>query len=317
MGTVWEMVVWASDRERALRMVDGAFEAVARLERLMSRFLTASQVNALARAAGQAAVPVDPDLYTPLAIAQEIAAMSRGAFDVTMGPLMTLWSDAAARGTLPSPEQLQAARSLVDYRALTMDARGPTATLGRVGMSLDLGAIGKGFAVDRAVEQLQAAGYTQGWVNAGGNVRMLGAWNRGVPARDPRNPDRAFLRLTVKGGEALSTSANYERSWQIGGQSYGHLLDPRTGRPADSGCVSVTVCAPTAALADALSTACFVLGPERSQPVCAMFPEVETLWCVRGDRDQMQLVMTPGLDGRVHDLSALQEEPIDADVSLA
>ncbi len=317
MGTVWEMAVWSRERPRALWALDGAFQEVARLERLMSRFLPESQVSQLARAAGQATVPIDPDLYTLLAQAQQVAAVSDGAFDVTMGPLVALWARADLTGVLPGPAEIRFAKSLVDYRASVLDADGPTAVLQHAGMSLDLGAIGKGFAVDRAVERLQAAGYTQGWVNAGGNVRFLGSWDRAVPVRDPKYPDRAFVRLIVEEG-ALATSANYERGWKISGQRYGHLLDPRTGWPADSGCLSVTVCAPTAALADALSTACFVLGPERSWLLCAVFPKVEALWYMKDNNaDQMQLVITPGINGRVHDLPALQEEPIHADVSLA
>ncbi len=297
MGTVWEMVVWTSDREQALRAIDSAFEDVAQLERLMSRFLPESQLNDIARAAGQQAVVIDPALYEVLAYAQAVAAVADGAFDVTMGPLLLLWTKAAASGVLPTAVQLRCARACVGYQALRIERDGPRAALLHAGMSLDLGAIGKGFAVDCAVECLQAQGYTEGWVNAGGNVRFLGSWEREVAVRDPCQPDQILLRLVVE-RESVSTSANYERAWQIGGHGYGHLLDPRTGWPASSS-VSVTVLAPSAALADALSTACFVLGPEQGRLVCSLFRRVEALWFIRASTGQVELVATPGLSERI------------------
>ncbi|MBI3320190.1 MAG: FAD:protein FMN transferase, partial [Candidatus Omnitrophica bacterium] len=227
MGTIWEMAVRSADRERALWVLDGAFEEIARLERMMSRFLPESPVNELARRAGLSAVAIDEELAEVLGLAQQVAVLSDGAFDVTTGPLVELWNQAAARGVLPTPDERRAAQALVDYRAVVLDPAGPTAALRNVGMSLDLGAIGKGFAVDHAVERLQAEGYHEGWVNAGGNVRFLGSWDHPVPVRDPHQPDRARWQLSVGGG-AVSTSANYERGWEIGDRWYGHLLDPRT-----------------------------------------------------------------------------------------
>ena len=315
MGTVWEMVLRSADRERALWTLDGAFEDIARLERIMSRFLPESSVNAIARAAGRGAVRIEPELAEVLTRAQWMAVIAEGAFDVTMAPLIALWSQAASLGVVPTPVELRAAQALVDYRALVIDATGPTAALLNVGMSLDLGAIGKGFAVDRAVERLREEGYTQGWVNAGGTVRFLGSWDRPVSVCDPRQPDRAMLRLAVEEG-AISTSANYERGWRIGERWYGHLLDPRTGWPA-SPCASVTVLAPFAALADALSTACFVLGPEHAQPVCAACQGVEALWCVGESERSLSVVTTHGLCGRVQDMPFVEHTPINAEPSLA
>lgn len=316
MGTIWEMAVRSSDRGRALSALDGAFAAVGSLERLMSRFLPDSQVQRLTEAAGRTAVPVDRDLCQVLGQAQEVSAASAGAFDVTLGPLVALWSRAGREGALPPPEALRAARACVDHRALDLSADGPSARLRHGGMSVDLGAIGKGAAVDRAVERLRGDGYTQGWVNAGGNVRFLGAWDRAVPVRDPCAPDRACARLMVEHG-ALATSGNYERGWRIGGRWYGHLLDPRTGWPA-SACLSATVLAPSAALADALSTACFVLGPGPGRALCRLFSGVEAFW-LGGAAAPGFLDATPGVRGRIRSATGGRAdwEGADAVVSMA
>ncbi len=318
MGTIWEMAVWISDRAQALDALDGAFSDVMRLERLMSRFLPESQVNRLGGAAGRSRVPIDPALCDVLLLAQAVAVLSGGVLDVTIGPLVTLWDQAQAAGVMPTSCAVRAARTLVDYRAVVVDRAESTAGLLRAGMSLDLGAIGKGFAVDRSVEWLSAEGYQHGWVNAGGNIRFLGPWGREVAVRDPRQPDRVLVRVPVDGG-AVSTSANYERGWDIGGRLYGHLLDPRTGWPT-IGCLSVTVFAPSATLADALSTACFVLGPQPGARLCRAFPGVEALWCVGADQQPMRVMITPGLIGRLEgfDLRGVETiEEADAAVSMA
>ena len=291
MGTLWEMTVHAVDRAQALSSMDRAFEEVARLERMMSRFLPDSQVSQLTRSAGHAPLTVECDLYDVLRLAQEVAERTGGAFDVTAEPLTRAWAEAAASGTMPDADRIMSALVLVGWDAIALDLHGPTARLGRPGMSLDLGAVGKGYAVDRAVECLQAEGYETGWVNAGGNLRMLGAWDQSIPVRDPRAPERMIARVAGFDG-AISTSANYERGWRIGGRWYGHVLDPRTGHPARA-CMSATVLAPSAALADALSTACFVLGPEPGQAVCADWSGVDAFWCVESG-DSMRIITTLG-----------------------
>jgi len=297
MGTVWEAAVRASHRPQALAALHEAFEEVAQLERLMSRFLPISQVCAIADAAGRHAVPIAPALYEVLTHAQRIAAVSDRACDITIGPLVSLWGRAEGTGVMPTPKEIDEATALTDSGRLLLSAKGPTAFLQQAGMSLDLGAIGKGYALDAAVARLQRAGYTAGWVNAGGNVRVLGSWDRGVAVRDPVCPGRVRLQLAVTGG-AVSTSAAYERSWNVGERSYGHLLDPRTGYPA-SRCLSATVLAPSGMLADALSTACFVLGPEQGAVVCHMFAGVEAFWFIQQEQaDVTQLVTTSVVSGR-------------------
>jgi len=309
MGTIWEIAMLASDRAQALDALDGVFDDVTRLERLMSRFLPESQVNRLASTAGRNRVPVDPALCDVLLLAQAVAVLSGGALNVTIGPLVTLWDQAQVSGVLPTVCAVRTATSLVDYRVLVIDRERSTVGLLRAGVSLDLGAIGKGFAVDCAVERLNAKGYQHGWVNAGGNVRFLGPWGREVAMRDPRQPDRVLVRVPVGGG-AVSTSANYERGCNIGGGRDGHLLYPRTGWPAAAS-GSATVLAPSAALADALSTACFVLGPQSGARLCRAFPGVEALWCVGAGRQPMRVMITSGLIGCLEDFDLRGVETIE------
>ena len=253
------------------------------LEDSLSIFRESSDISRVNAAAGDGSpVEVGADARRALAASLEIAEASGGAFDPTVGPLMHAWGfrGGDAPTEPPSPETLASARALVGWTNVV--ATGSTARLALAGMRLDLGGSAKGFAVDEAYDALRASGATDFLVNLGGNIRACGTpapgrdgWRIGV--RDPINQGWTLGTITLRDGEAVATSGDYERFVTIGGVRYSHIMDSRTGWPA-TGVAGVTVRAPSACLADCLSTALFVLGPDAGRALLARYPGCEALW---------------------------------------
>ena len=228
---------------------------------------------------GQALVP-PPEVASALAAALEVASASGGGFDPTILPLVRLWSFDTG-GRLPPAADIRQARRRVDWRRVSLDAEGRYRL--PEGLELDLGGIAQGAVVDLLGAWLEQKGFRQYLVEASGDILASGTkgregpWSVGI--RHPRD-SRAFVGI-VKLGEpgrkiAIVTSGDYERSFEQGGRQYHHILDPATGYPA-LGLASVTVIAPTCTEADALSTAAFVLGPERGLELLEGRPGVEGL----------------------------------------
>ena len=254
--------VCADEIAAAVADVRAAYEAVVAVDRLASLYREDSGLARLNRAAGSGPVRVESELFDLLGQAQRFTRLSDGAFDVTVAPLVRLWGfDRLEELRVPSPAAVRAARERVgaDRVRLLPDGRVELAA----GSEIDLGAIAKGWAVDRALETLQARGVQAALVNLGGNVGVLGtppgraAWE--VAVRHPRAGRAALGVLLLRGRAAAATSGDYERFFEAAGARYGHVIDPRTGWPV-RGVVAATVVAPSATAADALSTATMVLG---------------------------------------------------------
>jgi thiamine biosynthesis lipoprotein len=223
--------------------------------------------------------PPDPVLAV-LETAQVVAAASDGAFDPTVLALTELWSFDTG-GQVPTPAQIEQARSLVDFSKVTIDPGGSVRLAD--GVRFDLGGIAKGAVVDLTADYLATEGYEEFLIDAGGDILVSGLKQGRTPwriaIRHPRD-SQAVLGVVALGQKgkriAVVTSGDYERYFEQDGERYHHILDPRSGYPAQS-LVSVTVVASTCALADALSTAVFVLGPERGLDLLARFPDAEGL----------------------------------------
>lgn len=247
--------------------VDDALRLVSDYERVLSKTVENSDVWKLNHAAGQP-VEVNPETAELLRLAVAISADCDGALDVSIAPLSALWDFTAESPSLPDADALQNAAALVDYRNIVIE--GNTVTL-RNGASVDLGGVAKGYIADRVAEFLKQSGVRHACINMGGNVLVFGgkpdgtAWQIGV--RDPNGtPEQSEEVLSLTDG-AVVTSGNYERFFELDGVRYHHILDPKTGMPVQNGLASVTILTGQSALADALSTACFVLGPEASEPL--------------------------------------------------
>jgi thiamine biosynthesis lipoprotein len=250
LGTYVEIVAEADgiDLQKA---VDSGFDAFREVDRLMSSYRQDSELSRINRNAGVRPVGISGWTYDCLEQAVQISRASRGAFDITCRPVLEIWGFLSRKYRVPSTSEMEAARLRVDYRKLEL-RRTPlarTAFLGRKGMSADLGGIGKGFAVDKAVEALKAAGVRSGRVRAWGDCAGFGPrdWTIDIEKGKP-------VRLR---NEAVSTSGDYEHFFEAGGRHYAHIVDPRTGRPVE-GVHSVTVKAATCTESDAWSTAIYI-----------------------------------------------------------
>jgi thiamine biosynthesis lipoprotein len=263
MSTLWRIVL--PDRPGAGTAAEECFELFRRLDLELSEWKPGSPLAAVNRSAGGAAVPVTPDLFAVLERSLAMAEATEGAFDPSWAALWPLWDFRNPNAAPPDPAEIEAHRRWVDWRAVELDAAARTVRLSRAGMKLGLGAIGKGWALDRAAERLEASGFHDFLITAGGQVLARGrngdrAWRVGV--RDPRGArDELFAVVELSDG-SLSTSADNESFFLHRGERYHHVLDPRTGWPA-RGARSATVLHSEAATADALSTALMVLGAPR------------------------------------------------------
>lgn len=234
-----------------------------RLEGLFSRFREGSDVWRINRAAGGEAVNVAPETMEVLRRAEAFSRLTEGCFDPTVAPLSDAWD--FRRAVVPGEDEIGRARALVDYRGLTLHRLRRTAALKRPGQAIDLGGIAKGFAGDLLMDVFRRHGVRSALSNFGGGVSALGSRPDGSPwrvgIRHPRG--EGLIGAVSVAGDAVVTSGDYERCFFAEGKRYHHLIDPRTGRPAASGLISVTVVAPSGLAADALSTALFVAGFER------------------------------------------------------
>lgn len=245
-----------------------------RIEAKFSRYLPGSSVSMVNRQAGLAAVPADGETRALVEAALELARLTGGRFDPTVGVLSRAWD--FRRGQVPTEAELQALLPLVDAGAVRLGPDG--LLLARAGMELDLGGVGKEYAVDRVADLLRDEGVSSALVNFSGDVRTVGRRGDGRPwsigVQDPRAPGRCRFHIRARSRAGIATSGDYERCFERDGVRYHHLLDATTGRPA-RGLSSATVIAPTACAAGRLATAAFLLGREAGLALLEGLPSVE------------------------------------------
>lgn len=267
-----------------------ALDLVEALERQLTVYRDDSEIAQLNRTAHEAPREVEPKLFELLAFAEQLHQETEGAFDLTAGPLIKTWGFYRRAGRLPSEEEIAAARQRVGMRYVRLDAAQHAIQLLREGVELNLGAIGKGYAVDRAAETLRVAGLERfAWTAGQSSVLCAGdefpdqpgaGWQVGVG--HPLQPGRRLGSLRLR-NRALATSGSGVQFFRVGERRFGHILDPRSGWPAE-GVLSVTAVTPSAAWSDALSTALYVLGPERGAEYCQAHPQTGALWVVPGEK---------------------------------
>ncbi len=304
MGTSCEVRAFNGDEATRTAAIAEAFAAIAEVDRLMSNYRADSELAGVNTNAATSAVTVSAPLFSVIADAQQVSDRSGGAFDITVGPLMKLWGFHDKKPHVPNAAELEGMRPLVDYRNLLLDAGARTVRFARPGVEIDLGGIAKGFAVELAANVLKRYGLA-GFIDAGGNQYMLGlppgkqSWAVGV--RDPDRPDGLIGTIDSFGG-SVSTSAGYATFLVADGKRYGHIMDPRTLHPSDA-CLSVTTIADDGTLADAVSTAAFVLGPERGLALIDSFPSMSGVIVYRARDGRAAIVMTKSLEGRFHPIA--------------
>ena len=275
-------VMLSSDDATEISAARAALNEVDDLESLLTVFRDTSEVADVNRRAAAGEVPVSPTLFALLARSVELHAATGGAFDVTCTPLSRCWGFLQREGRLPEPAAIEAARASVGTRFVTLNAASHTVRFTRPGVELNFGAIGKGFALDRLGEVLRAHGSRRALVSAGrSSVLALGGRGRGWPVElRPRLASRRVGRLCLRNA-AVGTSGAGEQFIEVDGRRYGHVIDPRSGRPA-AGVLGASVIAKDAATADALSTAFLIGGPALASEYCAAHDETLAILVLDG-----------------------------------
>lgn len=265
MGTTFEIYLYADGDARATELFEAAFDEIERVEAALSNYRPSSELSRINASAATRDVVTDPEVFGLLKTSRDYSRTTDGAFDVTVGRLMKAWGFFRGRGHYPSGDELARAREETGWRRVTLDPATRTVRF-LSPVELDLGGIGKGYAVDRVASLLRENGVRAALVESGSSsIYALGAppgksgWEVHVP--DPIARSRMLATVTLR-DESISTSGNYEKFFRLDGRTYCHIMDPRTGSPVE-GMLQTTVIAPSATDSDALSTALFVLGPER------------------------------------------------------
>jgi thiamine biosynthesis lipoprotein len=284
MGTYGNVTVVTADSAATDPVARIGLRAFTVVDSLMSNWSATSEISRLNRVAADGAT-AHPDVAEVLGVAREVWAGSGGAFDPTVEPLVRLWGFLGGVPEVPDSAAIEAVRSRVGFEHVSI--RGDEVRYADPQVRVDLGGIAKGYGVDRAVAALREAGVENAMVDISGNLRVLGSppgrdrWTVGI--RDPRDRVSFFARLPIS-EEAVATSGTYEQFVSRDGKVYGHILDPRTGWPAE-GLISVTVVTATGIQADAWGTALFVMGAAKARALVAHRDDLEAILVEPGDGD--------------------------------
>lgn len=240
------------------------------IESALSLHLSQSEIAAINENAGVQPVEVSQRTFDLLQRAKELSEQSDGAFDITIAPVVELWGITSDHPHVPTDEELAQAMALMGLEDLVLDEEACTAYLTRPGMAIDLGGIAKGWTADQLREYARELGAERGYVSLGGNLMIIGERPDGDPfkfgLRDPQGDASTYLgTVTLEDGCTMATTGGYERYFEEDGIRYHHVLDPRTGYPADSDLLSVAVISKDGTLADYLSTTLFVQGLEAAK----------------------------------------------------
>jgi len=283
MGTQFTIVVYGAGEPQLEAAVEAAFQEIHRLDREWSNYIAESDVSYVNRHAAEEPVKVDPELFRMLETCLRFSRETDGAFDITVGPLLKTWGFFRGTGRLPQREQVAAALARVGWQKVRLDARERTVSFAARGMELDLGGIGKGYAVDRAASVLREAEIASALILSGtSSILAIGSppgqagWS--VNIRDPQDASKRAAQILLKDA-ALSTSGSYEKFFQAEGKTYSHIFDPRTGYPVQ-GVLSTTVIGSSGTDTDALSTGFFVLGKEGTLRYLKQHPGLRVFFCL-------------------------------------
>ena len=263
MGGTYSLVLYGPDRYQLEAASEAAFDEVRRLDDLLSNYKSSSEWSEINRFAAERPVEVSGESLRLLSACLEYSRRSEGSFDITVGPLMKVWGFYKGTGRLPHRAEIRAALESVGWQRVGLNAGARTVRFGRRGMSIDPGGIGKGYAVDQVVKVLRGAGIRSAFVSAStSTVYALGTppgeagWK--VTISDPKDRERSVGEAWLK-DESLSTSGNYEKFFMAGKHLYSHIMDPRTGYPAE-GMLSVSIIAPRAIDSEAWTKPLYVNG---------------------------------------------------------
>jgi len=273
MGTVVEVI---SPDGRAAEI---ACAELKRIEDLLSKYKATSEISRLNKLG---VLTASPETIYIMKEAKKFWLATAGAFDVTIGPLADIWGFTEKDCRLPDRPEIKQKLRLIGFDKVSIDEVNRMIKFNLPGMKVDLGAIAKGYAVDCAIKKVKEAGIKSCLINAGGDIYCLGdkfgsPWN--VAVQDPRS--KSFISYLKLKDQAVATSGDYEQYFLKGKKRYFHIFNPKTGYPADSGVIAVTVIARDCLTADALATSIMVLGKEKGLKLAENFPGVEVKICLK------------------------------------
>jgi len=281
MGTSFTLVEYGHNSAYLQEVASQVFQEIDDLDSQMSNYKPASELSSINRQAARHAVMVEPKLFRLIQDTLEYSRASNGAFDITVGPLMKAWGFFRGRGRLPSKAELAEVLKRIGYQHIRLDASARTIRFDTPGVEIDLGAIAKGYAVDRAVEILRENGISQALVSSGtSSLYALGSppgehgWK--ISVRNPLDTSKAACVLRLQ-NLSLAVSGDYEKFFRLGGKVYAHIMDPHTGMPVEN-MLSTAVVSPSAADSDALSTSFFVEGPGAARHYLASHPNLAAVF---------------------------------------
>jgi len=283
MGTRCYVELWADDQVKGNDAIDAVMAELRRIDDLMSHYKPESQLSQINQFANERPVQVDKELFDLIKLSTHYSQITEGAFDITYASVGYLYD--YPHHVRPTEEQIREKLPAVNWRNMLLDEEHHTVRFEHPGMRIDLGGIGKGYAVDRGIDILKARGIQRALVTAGGDSRIIGdrmgrPWL--VAVRHPDNPNKVVTRIPLS-DSAVSTSGDYERYFDEGGVRYHHIIDPHTGHSA-SKVRSATVLAPTATQTDGMSKTAFVLGPEKALEIINRMPEYDAVFVLPDGR---------------------------------
>jgi len=278
MDTIVRISVYDSTlpKKEIEAVVNRSFDIMEEIEARTSIHVDTSEVSRLISAAGQQTIGVSSETLHILKKSKEYSDLTQGAFDVTIGVIKSLWGFHEESPRIPDSSVVRSLLSKVNYREIHF--RNDQVFLNQAGMQIDLGGVAKGLIIDRGIEILKEAGIHSGIIEAGGDLRLFGnhphrtKWRIGI--RHPRSDEGELFGVINTDEISIATSGDYERYFMKEGKRYHHILDPTTGFPAEP-CVSVTIVAENALMADAFATAVFVLGPDAGMALIERLPSIE------------------------------------------
>jgi len=262
MGTRFEITVVAPNEEIGYINIDEAVSEIQRIEKIISSWDESSETSLINKNAGIKPVKVSPELFGLIERCIRISALTDGAFDITYASMDQIWKFDGSMKAMPNESDIKKSIAKIGYQKIILDAEKSTVYLPEPGMKIGFGAIGKGYAADRAKKLLVSKGVKGGIINASGDLTAWGTKVTGekwlVGITNPLNKERVFGWLPIV-ESAVATSGNYEKYITLNDKKYSHIIDPRTGYPT-SGISSVSIFAKQAEVCDALATAVFILG---------------------------------------------------------
>ena len=291
MGTLFTITLYAPDKIIAHSAAQAAFQRVAALDEIMSDYQADSELMKLCDSPPGQPVRVSPELFEVIQQSQKFSALSDGAFDITVGPIVRLWRFARKKKVLPTLADLNQARALLGYTKLRLDIKARTVTLLQPNMRLDLGGIAKGFAADQALAVLKGRGLPRALVAASGDIAVgdpppgQPGWRVSISAIDLRTNETTSSVLLRNAG--ISTSGDTEQFTEINGVRYSHIVNPTTGLGLTNR-IQVSIVAPDATTTDALATAVSVMGVARGLALIDSLPHTAAMIVTKNDNGQLR-----------------------------